>query len=338
MKKSVIAAALAVLATSVSAQNVTVYGVIDTAFQNYDSGAQTITRAADNALSTSRLGFRGSEDLGSGLRAVFILEGTLTPSTGNFGNTTDNQIFNREATVGLSGSFGEIRVGRQDVSYAQDIDTGLSQAGNLGNFAVNVTDFQLGSDQASVVKYTTPVIGGFTAQIGRASNAAGATTDANTDQTSAHVKFEKGAFRLHAGYQKTDGATTAAERDFTAYGVSYDFGFAAVSYVYGEGDVSTTGDVTNKGQVASVKIPLANGYAAHGVYATSKNGAQNTDNDGKGYTVALTKALSKRTTLYAAYTAVDNEANSSMVMTGTSAPGAAGGDTRATTLGVSHTF
>lgn len=338
MKKLAIAAALAALATTVNAQNVTIYGIIDTGFQNYDTGAGTITRAGDNLLATSRLGFRGNEDLGNGLKAVFTLEGKLTPSTGTVGSTTANQTFDREATVGIAGSFGEIRMGRQDVSYAQDIDTGLSQAGNFGNFGVNGTDFQLGADQSSVIKFTTPSLGGLTAQIGRASNAAGSTTDANTDQTSYHVKFEKGALRLHAGYQKTDGATSVAERDFTAYGASYDLGFAAVSYVYGEGDTSTTGDVKSKGQVASVKVPLSNGFAAHGVYATTKNGAQSSDNEGKSYTAMITKAFSKRTTMYAAYTTVDNQANSSMAVTGTTAPGTAGLDTKATTVGISHVF
>lgn len=338
MKKLAIAAALAALVTTANAQTVSVYGIIDSGIQSYDTGAETLTRATDNLLSTSRLGFKGTEDLGGGLKANFQLEGKLTPSTGTFGSTTTNQVFDREAWVGISGGFGDIRIGRQDVSYAQDIDTGLSQAGNFGNFAVNGTDFQLGSDQSSVIKYTTPTFAGFTAQVGRATNAAGSTTDANADQTSYHVKYENGALKLHAGYQKTDGATAVAERDFTAYGASYDLGFAAVSYVYGEGDTSTTGDVKSKGQVASVKVPLSNGFAAHGVYATSKNGAQATDNEGKSYTAMITKAFSKRTTVYAAYTTVDNQANSSMTVTGTTAPGTAGLDTKATTVGINHVF
>lgn len=335
--KKLLTAVLLASATAASAQ-VAVYGIVDTAVQNYDGGASKLTRANDNLLATSRLGFKGEENLGGGLRAVFTLEGKLTPSTGTFGSTTTNQVFDREATVGLAGGFGEIRVGRQDVSYAQDIDTGLSQAGNFGNFAVNGTDFQLGADQSSVIKYTTPAFAGFTAQVGRATNAAGTTTDANADQTSYHVKFEQGAFKAHVGYQKTDAATAVAERDFTAYGVSYDLGVAAVSYVYGEGDVSTTGTVKSKGHVASVKVPLANGFAAHGVYAIAKDGAQAADGQGKGYTVALTKALSKRTTVYGAYTAVDNEASSSMTMTGATAPTAAGLDTKAITVGVNHSF
>lgn len=339
MKKTTIATILAALSMPAMAQSVSIYGIMDTGVQNYNTGATTITRATDNLLSTSRLGFRGSEDLGGGVKANFQLEGKVTPSTGSFGSTTTTgQTFDREAWVGVSGSLGEIRMGRQDVSYAQDIDTGLSQAGNFGNFAINGTDFELGKDQSNVVKYVSPKVSGITVEVGRATNAAGSTTDANADQTSAHIKYEVGNLRLHAGYQKTDAATTVAQRDFTAYGASYDFGFASVGYAYGEGDVSTTGDVKSKGQVASVKIPLGSGFAAHGVYATAKDGTQATNGEGKGYTLAVSKALSKRTTLYAAYTAVDNQANSSMYMTGTTAPTSAGLDTKATTMGINHVF
>lgn len=336
MKKLLTAVLLA--GATVAQAQVTVYGIIDTAVQSYDSGSSKFSRSNDNLLATSRLGFRGTEDLGGGLRANFQLEGKLTPSTGTFGSSTTNQVFDREAWVGISGSLGDVRMGRQDVSYAQDIDTGLSQAGNFGNFAVNGTDFELGKDQSNVIKYTTPTVGGLTLQVGRATNPSTATTDANGDQTSAHVKFEKGPVRLHAGYQKTDAATKAAERDFVAYGASVNLGVAAVSYVRGEGDVSTTGTVKSKGQVASVKVPLTSGFAAHGVYATAKDGTQASAGEGKGYTLALSKELSKRTTIYSAYTTVDNETNSSMTMTGLTAPASAGLDTKAISVGINHVF
>jgi hypothetical protein len=73
------------------------------------------------------------------------------------------------------------------------------------------------------------------------------------------------------------------------------------------------------------------------VYAVTKDGTQATAGEGKGYTVAVTKALSKRTTVYAAYTAITNQANATMSMVGTTA-GTAGLDPKATTVGISHTF
>jgi predicted porin len=342
MKKLVLAAALTAWATTVSAQNVTVYGVLDAGFQKHDNGTETYSRGSDNGLTTSRLGFRGTEDLGGGLKANFQIESQLNPNSGSMGSTTvaANETFNREAWVGISGAFGEIRTGRQDVSYAQDIDTGTSQFGNFGNRAINGIAVELGSDQKNVIKYISPTMGGVSLQLGYGSaNSAGATTDTAGDQKGAAVSFTKGAVKLFAGVHKTDATATAGKRDFTAYGGSYDFGFASVGITHAEGDVNNTNDAKNKATQGSVRVPLADGLALHGVYAVAKDGAQATDGDGKGYTVGVTKALSKRTILYAAYTAVENDTNARMYMAGqVAAPATAGLDTKTASFGISHTF
>ena len=342
MKKLAIATALAALATTASAQSTGVYGVIDTGFQNYNNGATTFTRAGDNLLATSRLGFQGSEDLGGGLKAKFQLEGQINPSAGTMGATTPvaGEMFNREAWVGIAGSFGEIRLGRQDVSYAQDIDAGVSQFGNFGNRIISgANSLDIGTDQKSVIKYISPVIGGLQVQLGHASpNNNGATTDADTDQNSVYARYTVGKFTAHAGYQKNDGATAVAQRDLTVVGAAYDFGFASTGLSYSEGDTSTTANVKTKATQGSVKVPLANGFAVHGVYAMIKDGASTTDNKGTGYTVGVTKALSKRTTLYAAYSATDNQVNSQAYMAGQSLPAAAGTDVKTTSFGISHVF
>jgi predicted porin len=343
MKKLAIAAAIMAVSGAATAQNVSVYGVIDTGFQNHNNGTETYSRAADNSLATSRLGFRGTEDLGGGLKANFMLEGQLNPSVGSIGSTTvaANEIFNREAWVGISSAtLGEIRVGRQDVSGAQDLDAWTSQFANFGNRAVNGTAIELGSDQKNVVKYISPKVGGFYLQAGFGSaNAAGATTDTAGDQQGAVIGFDYGKLKLFAGTHKTDATSSATSKDFVAYGAAYDFGFASAGINYAEGDVNNTNSAKNKSTQGSVRVPLAAGLALHGVYAIAKDGAQSADGEGKGYTVGVTKALSKRTTLYAAYTAVDNQANAKMYMAGqVAAPATAGLDTKTTSVGISHTF
>lgn len=339
MKKLAIAVAVSALAVSAQAQNVSVYGILDTGFQQYDNGTESLTRATDGRLSTGRLGFKGSEDLGGGLKTNFVLEGTLATSTGTVGSTTANQIFNREATVGLAGGMGEIKLGRQDTTSAQDIDIAVSQFGNFGLHATNGTAVELGTDQNNTVRYISPKVGGLTVQAGYTSgNSATTTTDAQADAMGVHAKFETGALTLHAGYQTLDAATEVAKRDFTAFGASYNLGIASVGLAYAEGDVSTTGDVKSTAAAASVKVPLSNGLAFHGVYSQAKDGTQSSNGKGTGYAVGLTKTLSKRTTMYAAYTSVDNEANSSMAMAGTTAPTTAGLDTKATVVGITHSF
>ena len=341
MKKLAIAAAVAAMATAASAQNVSVYGVIDTTVQSFKAdSASAVTRSQDNIYATSRIGFRGTEDLGGGLKANFQLEGRVRPSAGTAGSATANQTFSRESWLGLSGSFGEIRAGLTDLSQQQGMD-GLAapRAGGFGDIPVNGTSIEIGTDSTNAVRYISPSVAGLQIEVGHSTgNGVDATTDANASVDSVSAIYRSGNFRAGIGHSRLDATTTVAKRDGTTYAVGYDFGFANVGLVYAKGDNSATADVDSKAMTASVSVPLGSGVEAHGVYGTSENGSSTTDNKGKGYTVALVKDLSKRTKVYTHYTSVTNDANSSMTMTGTTAPAAAGGDTKVYGVGISHTF
>ena len=147
MKKSLIALAALAAASAVSAQSsVTLYGVVDAAYNNLNaSNAGSLSRLTGNgANQSSRLGFRGVEDLGGGLKASFVLEaainvdngtgttstsnnqtlgqsattGTGAPFAGNASSSAAGQqglTFNRRSTVSLEGAFGEVRLGRDYV-------------------------------------------------------------------------------------------------------------------------------------------------------------------------------------------------------------------------------
>ncbi|TSD58948.1 porin [Variovorax sp. KBS0712] len=120
MNKSLIALATVSLAGVASAQSsVTVFGVIDAMVSSYSNRSEdprgltpavTVRRTAlgHSGYSTSRLGFRGTEDLGGGLAASFWLEAPITNDDGAMGIAN----FSRRSTVSLSGGFGEIRLGR----------------------------------------------------------------------------------------------------------------------------------------------------------------------------------------------------------------------------------
>ena len=120
MNKSLIALATVSLAGAASAQSsVTVFGVIDAMVSSYSNRSEdprgltpavTVRRTAlgHSGYNTSRLGFRGTEDLGGGLAASFWLETPITNDDGQTGIST----FARRSTVSLSGPFGEVRLGR----------------------------------------------------------------------------------------------------------------------------------------------------------------------------------------------------------------------------------
>jgi predicted porin len=113
MKKALLAlAVLAAFAGTASAQtNVTMYGVLDMALQHENDGVNSTTALDSGIQSGSRLGFKGTEDLGGGLKANFDLEAGVNADTGT--SSQGGILFGRQAWVGLSGGFGSLRLGRQ---------------------------------------------------------------------------------------------------------------------------------------------------------------------------------------------------------------------------------
>ena len=359
MKKHLIAAAVAaaVAVPAMAQSNVTVYGILDQAIGSFDNGAAsngTLTQNTTNLIATQRIGLRGSEDLGGGLKANFVIEGGLTNGSGAQG-------WQRGTFVELAGAFGSVRLGWADLNTT-NIDDAMSQAGNLGAMmtqadGANITSTSgngdgLGNDDGNAIIYTTPNFNGFTVEVGYkaprtiAAPAAGTTTTAGAasrdqagaaeSQTGIRVDYSKGPLKLAVGQTKGDNeGPSTLDRKLTAAGGSYDFGMVSVGYTYVKAEPNST--TSHKYNLLSAKVPLGNGLAVHGVYQTAKANTANEKAD--GYTLALTKALSKRTTVYAAYTDLDNKGvNAGYGMRGTGAPGAAGQDPSAFAVGVVHSF
>jgi len=160
MKKSLIAlAALATVATAAQAQSsVTLYGIIDTALvkSTATGGQGSETEVFSGGSASSRLGFKGTEDLGGGLNAGFTLEADVSSVTGLAGGTTYNgttagttngTLFSRLSFISLgsnqAGTVSLGRVNRLDYTLAGAYDAfgggnivGLVRSGYLGNASV----------------------------------------------------------------------------------------------------------------------------------------------------------------------------------------------------------
>ncbi|CAN7609726.1 porin [Variovorax sp. LjRoot290] len=127
MKKSLVAlAALAVAGVASAQSSVTLFGVVDAAISGYSNKSENVgfptlanpffvdsikasrTALTNSGYNSSRIGFRGTEDLGGGLAASFWLEAPISNDDGQTGIST----FRRRSTVSLSGGFGEVRLGR----------------------------------------------------------------------------------------------------------------------------------------------------------------------------------------------------------------------------------
>jgi predicted porin len=165
MKKVLIAVAATGLTAGAWAQsNVSIYGSMDAGVAYVNNvGGSSMTRLDQGTLQPDRIGFRGTEDLGGGLKANFQLETGFAIDTGAM--TSAGRLFNRASTVGLSGNFGAVTLGNQpDIvfDYAGKLSNGfqlmnfyLFHPGNLDTLA-NTYQFN------NSIRYTSPAFSGLT--------------------------------------------------------------------------------------------------------------------------------------------------------------------------------
>lgn len=288
MKKHVLASIVAMsFATSAMAQ-VTVYGVLDQALRTtkLDGGTSESTMVS-GSYATSRIGFKGVEDLGNGTKVSFTLEGKLDGSNGTVGS--GNDFFNRESSISLSTNAGTVTLGRTDTSASEGIDT-FAGIGNFGNFSF-VSGVEYAGDRENTVRYTSPNIAGATFQVGRS---LATDTDAETD--SASITFDQGTFGVALGYDKT------GEDTYTAIGAKVNLGVASVGAMYGQRDATVKTDV----MAISTKVALGPTYAAHGVYKTNEVDGGDKVTTGA---VGLSMSLSKRTMILGVYQDTDKGAS-----------------------------
>lgn len=292
MKKSLIA--LAVLAASGAAMaqsSVTVYGVADVWFGSTKAlGAQRVTKLDDGGISASRWGLMGTEDLGGGLKANFLLEQGLNLDTGT---DRTGSGFRRQAYVGLSGAFGEVKLGNVYSAF-DDISGATNSAFDSALSAVNGV-FQSNNYSANPTNnlyYASPEFGGFS---GAASYSL---KEGTTDGVRAfHVKYNDGPVYAGVAYQVESPVGAGASDKFTRINGSYDFGAVKLLASYGKENLAT-GDKTNEYQIGA-DVPLGGALTLSGGYATSKTkNAGAITNKRSGYGVALAYGLSKRTTVY----------------------------------------
>lgn len=313
MKKSLIA--LAVLAASGAAMaqsTVTLYGVADAYFGSTKINNQTQVRVNSDGLSGSRWGLRGSEDLGGGLKAVFVLESGFNIDTGNVaGGAT---MFGRQAFVGLnSDSFGSVSLGRHYGAYFVTKGSFLSAQANSPTFDTT-NNTAVGSFGAWVghqvrlsnsIRYETPNISGFQAAVvyglGEDKNTALNPRNA-TKNASLSLTYANGPIGLAFAYQDDEFAT-ATPASFhvknAAIGGFYDFGVAKAFLAYNQAKL--TGLSNQKEWSIGARAPLG----ATTLVAQYSHSSGNLAALGKNQSFGLGAeySLTKRTTAYTALTA-----------------------------------
>ncbi len=322
MRKSLVAlAVLGAFAGAASAQSsVTLYGILDVGLNRFDpkaSGVASTTGMVTGVQSGSRVGLRGSEDLGGGLRAVFNLEHGLNNDDGT---QAQGRMWGRQAWAGVAGGFGTLTFGRQLIvgsqfMYAVDPFGGGFRNAGLQATMGSVTTFRANN----TVLYVTPTMGGFSAGVGYSFNPLAqevpGSSDANNRTWTAGARFASGPFYGTVTLERV--AFAGPDQQHIQVGAAYDLKVVKLYGAYAQ----------EKDQRAGVVNPTLFGATGVGNKAkswmlgvTAPIGSttlhaswQNRDfdaaslNDGRVYAIGLTHPLSRRTNLYFNYTDADQK-------------------------------
>jgi predicted porin len=338
MKKSVLAlAVLGAFAGAASAQSsVTLLGVVDVnmRYVNNDDAAYLLSQ---DCMSSSRLGFRGVEDLGGGLKASFWLEGALGPDTGtgtsSYGNgnsSTSFYQFRRRSTVSLSNAWGELRLGR-DYTPTFWNWTVFDPFGTNG--IGSATNLVLGAELRSatsagdafgtlvrannMVQYVLPNGTFGPGLYGQVSVAAGESAALNKFW-GGRIGYAAGPFDVAASYGWTavDSADTLAMTNWNVAG-SWNFGsFGKLSGFYGQIDVDLPAALAT--QLVGATATSQNWYIGYVIpfgqynfklsYGGVNQGGNRAfeGNDATQWALGADYNLSKRTALYATVASLNN--------------------------------
>lgn len=203
MKKSPLAGIVlsAVSGIACAQSSVMLYGIVDEGIQfNNNAGGKRQYYLASGELNGSRWGLRGTEDLGGGLKAIFVLENGFDVNTGRLGQ--GGLEFGRQAYVGLSSGIGTVTLGRQYdsiVDYVGPLEAGDQWAGYLGAHPADNDNFNNTNRVNNAIKYTSRTIGGFT--FGGMYSLGGVAGDATRNQIwSLGGGYVNGPLVLGAGY------------------------------------------------------------------------------------------------------------------------------------------
>ena len=311
MKKSLITMALmAACAVPAMAQSsVSIYGVVDAGLEHTNSAGVSNTSIVSGAQSGSRIGFKGVEDLGSGLSTKFVIEQGFNVDTG--AEATAGVAFSRQAWLGLSSAtMGEVRLGRQETPlYKTVVGIDPFGAGLAGN-ALGILGAGTYTTRANnAVTYVSPSMSGVTASAQYSFGEVANQSDAN-EKLSANVAYVAGPLMVSGAYSTEKFNAVAQDDKKTDYivGGTYDFQVVKAHVGFAESTLKnnlTANEITARNYLVGVSVPMG----AHTVLASlvqneSKGIADTTTQQ---YALGYTYTMSKRTNVYASLSHVKND-------------------------------
>jgi predicted porin len=334
-KLTVLVAAALISGAALAQSDVQVYGVVDIGLahrgDNVDPrvGSQN---AVDSGISSgTRLGFRGTEVLGAGLKALWTLEAGVAADTGE--HRQNGRFFGRQAFVGLSGDFGTVLIGRQDTpfhAFLSDLDP--FHSGTVGRYrntfmaGVNVAGENLFDPYRvdNAVAYVSPDFSGFNVTLAYSNNAIGQEAAGNTggnaylsvgDNRVFNVvpRYTNGPLEIGLSYYRIRSREdNAVDIRNWALGGAYDFGVARLSAFYDENRWNDAlgvrhDDLKLKDWMIGLTVPFFCKHTLQAAYNQSKLFWNGERGKARQWSLGYTYQFSRRTHFYAAIADITND-------------------------------
>ena len=334
MNKKLIAIAIAgALAAPLAAQaEVSIYGTMDVSVESFNNDCDACTGTAPAGLAlldssgddssvaassnSSNIGFKGAEDLGGGMKAIWQAEAGVNVTDKNGGG---NGWATRNTFVGLAGGFGTVIVGRHDTPYktlGRKVDffvNGIGDTRTLTN-----TDGQ-DARTDNTIAYITPNMNGLSAVIAYVTDVRGnATDDSNNDAYSFSINYANGPLFVGVANQKIseDALGGNADAEATRVAASYKFGGLKVAGSWqSDKAVGAIDGADRDSWGLGAAYTMGNNTIKAQYYNMDELDNVN-DSGATKWAIGFDHAMSKQTTLYAAYAAVSNDDNSAIGVTG----------------------
>lgn len=283
----------ALLLAGAAHAEMTLYGLVDLSYgkneivdgkgskADFHSGGDS---GSSQGNSTTKIGLKGTTEVASGLKANFQFETGGITSKGEV--NPGGAFFNRQAWAGLSGGFGEVRLGKQDsVAFQTQAGFDFNGAANAASAFFNSgVSAALPGRQDRSLQYIAPVMGGLKIQVGAqpAGNVAGAKSTGSIGATYTLDKFSVGVAAESKRFSTT--------KSFASVATSYDLGLAKVMASYADGGAPASGG-TGKGFGVGAVAPVAG-------YNIGVNYGENSDTKVKAAELFINREVFKNTSVY----------------------------------------
>jgi predicted porin len=348
MKKTLVAIAALSAFGAFAQSSVTLFGVADARLAIGNGDTASVTALRNSGLSSSQLGFKGTEDLGGGMKANFWLEGSANTDDGTGSGTNTNNsatgvtaaqagnqgfTFNRRAFVSVGGNFGEIRLGRDYTPHFWN-HTFYDAFGTNGVGTSVSAAVYFGAGGSTAVRASNSIayngdFGGFNVKLMTYFGEQASTTAGNVGSgNSLRLGYDNGPISVGLGYGKTN---TGANTDVTStnLGGSYDLGMVKLMAVVSKD--SNTGAFDVNGTNLGITAPVGPGLVRAAFSRSESNGVAL-----QQFAIGYNYNMSKRTTVYATLAALNGSGGVAPSLNGS--VGTLNSSATGFDLGIKHSF